>query len=888
VIFQKHGWYMLITILSVLGSTGMFFVLESTYHLERSNTSGQALAPTDNKEDAPTAELLVDNDPDTSITWTRIAQSPTMVSAEPGDSALATFDSVPPAPVTASLATANAPTWSVTNTVFSYGFDEGTGIWSPDTSANGFSGRIKGANWATGKYGNSLRFNGTNGSVIGRDIDFVSGPFTITAWFKTASSDTQTIIAKSNKPNKGTSIKIVDGIVVAGIDDGTQWREVKSTVKVDDCQWHHLAMVVSSTHITLYVDGKQMSSETHDNSFPVNNIRWRIGSFADGVETFNGLIDEIRIYDKQLTSQDVAVEMSTRTTCDTVYQNTFQDMVIGSYTKEMLYRTWNAQGGQVTGIDERRVRIMGSEDDKIIRVTYPNASLGPAEGGAIWVHWLPNRREEVYSSYKVRFAPDFDFVINGKLPGVAGGTVVPGVNPAGKGWSVHSAWINRAATPTTPELKGVGMQSVYHIDQPGLYGETIIWRNATNQPFVFTPGKWYHIETRVVMNTPGQNNGIVQTWVNGQLVVDRRDLRFRNDNNLAIDRFVFSTFFGGNERSYASSKYQHSFFDDFMLATERIGPGIKPACRGGTMQQPALSVNTPALPAGAQYFGYYSTEPEYYDEVKDISNTVMVTVNYNKISESVSKLAEAKRRNLKVVLRGPLPGPARVNNNGQWYLTAAEETAWRDFTNAVQPYRNTILAIYPVDEPYWNAWRAEQARLGRNLTMEEEKAVSRTLKPRMEAVNARYKAAFPSTPLILVEAYPVIRDDFEIPAGYDWIGFDCYFSYEGCLIPQRFTIIQSKLQSGQRLVAVPQAFLWTPNLNVTPSQTQGQELVTYIDTFQNYVQSNPRFVIVLGWPYNVRDVGERGVYWGLRSLDGTVQTRYAAWAETVQPPICEI
>ncbi len=44
------------------------------------------------------------------------------------------------------------------------------------------------------------------------------------------------------------------------------------------------------------------------------------------------------------------------------------------------------------------------------------------------------------------------------------------------------------------------------------------------------PGQWVRIEQEAVLNTPGQTNGTLRTWVNGKLLVERFDIGFRKDD----------------------------------------------------------------------------------------------------------------------------------------------------------------------------------------------------------------------------------------------------------------------------------------------------------------------------------------------------------------------
>ena len=66
--------------------------------------------------------------------------------------------------------------------------------------------------------------------------------------------------------------------------------------------------------------------------------------------------------------------------------------------------------------------------------------------------------DDLYCSYYVRFAPGFDYVKGGELPGLAGGAANTGGNkPTGRdGWSARMMW----------RTGGEVVQYVYHVDQP--------------------------------------------------------------------------------------------------------------------------------------------------------------------------------------------------------------------------------------------------------------------------------------------------------------------------------------------------------------------------------------------------------------------------------------
>ena len=109
---------------------------------------------------------------------------------------------------------------------------------------------------------------------------------------------------------------------------------------------------------------------------------------------------------------------------------------------------------------------------------------------------------------------------------------------------------------------GAPISYVYHPDMPSAYGHGMPW----NGPNFNNHGEWTTVETRVRLNTPGHNDGIIQGWQNGQLVFENYNLRFRDTWDLHIENLAFSTFFGGSDQSWAPDYDVHIDFDDFVVS----------------------------------------------------------------------------------------------------------------------------------------------------------------------------------------------------------------------------------------------------------------------------------------------------------------------------------
>ena len=209
------------------------------------------------------------------------------------------------------------------------------------------------------------------------------------------------------------------------------------------------------------------------------------------------------------------------------------------------------------------------------RVKYPQGLESTSGSGTQYRCILSNMqtisipaKEALYVRYYVRFDPNFDFVLGGKLPGLCGAACNTGGGmPTGAdGWSARIMW--RAG--------GKVVQYMYYMDQASFYGDDFSWNEGTGGQRYLIPGQWHCLETYIQMNTPGVQDGIVRSWFDGQLSLNRTNIRFRaaGYSNIKIDKLYFSTFFGGAGAQWAPIKDEYANFDDFVLSEAYIGPFV--------------------------------------------------------------------------------------------------------------------------------------------------------------------------------------------------------------------------------------------------------------------------------------------------------------------------
>src|SRR5262245_49383132 len=191
-------------------------------------------------------------------------------------------------------------------------------------------------------------------------------------------------------------------------------------------------------------------------------------------------------------------------------------------------------------------------------------------------------REALFLRYYAKYDADFDVIgssHNGST--MSGKYCCPGVRADGfnKFLVSYEAWRESSATPNPGRLNAY----VYHPDQRDIWGDhffptgTVLPFSST--PFNFGPefvsradvtpqlGRWYCYEMMVKTNTPGQRDGRIAFWLDGQLIADFQNLRLRETTALNIDRFTIDLHVYSNTRAVARKRY-----DNVVAATSYIGP----------------------------------------------------------------------------------------------------------------------------------------------------------------------------------------------------------------------------------------------------------------------------------------------------------------------------
>lgn len=211
-------------------------------------------------------------------------------------------------------------------------FDETSGTLAQDSSGwenNGttINGTDRCANgncplWATGIYGNAIQLDGSNDYVNVSDsasVNLTWNVLTLSAWVNfngTVSTDnTQRIISKT----AGSGSEQYELLYTSDSFTNTQNRfrfDIRNSSTfvslytnetfTSTNRWYHVAGVYNSSHVIIYVDGREKNTSQHIGLITGRVSDVNIGRLSTGGHNLNGTIDEVRIYNESLSASRIA------------------------------------------------------------------------------------------------------------------------------------------------------------------------------------------------------------------------------------------------------------------------------------------------------------------------------------------------------------------------------------------------------------------------------------------------------------------------------------------------------------------------------------------------------------------------------------------------------
>jgi chitodextrinase len=201
-------------------------------------------------------------------------------------------------------------------------FDEGFGTITNDSSGKGNHGTlVNSPTWvSSGKVGGALDFDGANDYIIVPKSTSVNNlpAITVAAWINPRSAgDTQKGLIISKRPGPAFRLRATSTnptfMRFESDFDGVDIFRTSKDGYITHNQWQHVAITwdgsINGSNVRFYVNGVETGYKETDNATGLrlddSTIDLILGGFGDGSSTFDGMIDELRIYNYALTQSEI-------------------------------------------------------------------------------------------------------------------------------------------------------------------------------------------------------------------------------------------------------------------------------------------------------------------------------------------------------------------------------------------------------------------------------------------------------------------------------------------------------------------------------------------------------------------------------------------------------
>jgi len=200
-----------------------------------------------------------------------------------------------------------------------------------------------------------------------------------------------------------------------------------------------------------------------------------------------------------------------------------------------------------------------------LRANYPADIAGGTNCGFLFDKQFEGVTEATFE-YRVYFEgagsnDEFVWASGGKLPGLGGSNKASGI-PVGcttnqsnidNGFSARLMWRKR----------GDLVVYTYFPDRTTSCGGDFTFLQGAQ------PNTWYTIREHIKLNTPGEYDGLLEMYVDGERTFRKTDILYRlsGKSNVLIDNVLFHTYRGGkpDDVRFHSPNNDHVRFDDFRV-----------------------------------------------------------------------------------------------------------------------------------------------------------------------------------------------------------------------------------------------------------------------------------------------------------------------------------
>jgi hypothetical protein len=200
--------------------------------------------------------------------------------------------------------------------VVAYGLDWRDAAVAPDSSGHNYAGTVSGSvQVVKGRHGNAFKFDGHSFITIpdrptfdltqGMTLEAWVNPSALWGWRTVLLKETSgglayALYANDNAPNPAVTVNT-----------GARDQSASGSSGLPLNAWTHLAATYDGSTLQLFVNGVLANSRPLSGALLTSDGALRIGGNSVWGEYFEGLIDDVRVYDRALTAAEIQADMMT-------------------------------------------------------------------------------------------------------------------------------------------------------------------------------------------------------------------------------------------------------------------------------------------------------------------------------------------------------------------------------------------------------------------------------------------------------------------------------------------------------------------------------------------------------------------------------------------------
>ncbi|HGJ64508.1 TPA: LamG domain-containing protein [bacterium] len=191
-------------------------------------------------------------------------------------------------------------------------FDEGKGDVAGDSSGNKNDGKIiRNPEWVDGKFGKALKFDGgqRNKVEIPHSDSFaeIKNAVTIEAWINPANFNVWTSFGVKGDITYGMFIN-PSAYVRMHYSGGSTLDTPANSIKANE--WTHVVGTYDGKAVRIYLNGEMKAELATNVAIPANTASFVIGGTQESRDWFTGMVDEVKLYSRGLTEEEIKKSMS--------------------------------------------------------------------------------------------------------------------------------------------------------------------------------------------------------------------------------------------------------------------------------------------------------------------------------------------------------------------------------------------------------------------------------------------------------------------------------------------------------------------------------------------------------------------------------------------------